>query len=496
MKNLIESLHPLERKIIPFLKNNSTLQDLKKSSLSETEITRALQWLENKQILKIKKEKQEIIELDKNGLEYTKKGLPEKQLLILLKTPLTIPEIKQKSSLSNEEINISLGLLKKKSAIKIDQKISLTSQAEQLLKKETLEERFLKSLPLSLPSLTPEQKYSYQELKKRKQIIKTTTKKELTITLTSLGEQLTKQKLETNLIETLTPDIIKNYKNQKFRRYNVTINVPKIYGGKRHIVNQSISYIKKIWLELGFKEMQGSIIQTAFWDLDALFVPQDHSARDMQDTFYLDLPKGKLPELQKIIKQTHESGWTTGSKGWQYPYNEDQAKEILLRTHTTVLSAQTINKLKLSDLPQKFFSVGKVYRNEALTWKSLFEFYQVEGIVIDENANFRNLIGYLKEFFKKLGYEKIRIRPAHFPYTEPSAEIDIFHPIKKTWIELGGSGIFRPEVTKPLLGKEIPVLAWGLGLERSIMEYYNIKDIRDLYKNDLKFLKEAKIWLK
>ena len=296
MKNLIESLHPLERKIIPFLKNNSTLQDLKKSSLSETEITRALQWLENKQILKIKKEKQEIIELDKNGLEYTKKGLPEKQLLILLKTPLTIPEIKQKSSLSDEEINISLGLLKKKSAIKIDQKISLTSQAEQLLKKETLEERFLKVLPLALSSLTPEQKYSYQELKKRKQIIKTTTKKELTITLTSLGEQLTKQKLETNLIETLTPDIIKNYKNQKFRRYNVTINVPKIYGGKRHIVNQSISYIKKIWLELGFKEMQGSIIQTAFWDLDTLFVPQDHPARDMQDTFYLDLPKGKLPE--------------------------------------------------------------------------------------------------------------------------------------------------------------------------------------------------------
>lgn len=496
MKTLLNSLHPLERKIIPFLKNNSNLQDLKQSNLSEIEITRALQWLENKNILKIHKQKQELIQLDTNGLKYKTKGLPEKQLLIILKQPLTIPQIKEKSKLSNEEVNISLGLLKKQSAIQIRDKVSLTLNAKELLKKESLEEQFLNSLPLQLSKLKPEQKHSYQELKKRKQIIKTITKKQITITLTALGEELITQKLPKNLIETVTPDLIKNYKNQKFRRYDLKINVPSITGGKRHIVNQAISYIKKIWLELGFKEMQGSIIQTAFWDLDALFVPQDHPARDMQDTFYIDLPKGKLPEISKTIKQVHESGGNTGSKGWQYNYDEDIAKEILLRTHNTVLSAQTINKLKTSDLPQKFFSVGKVYRNETLGWKALFEFYQVEGIVIDKEANFRNLLGYLKEFFEKLGFKKIRIRPAHFPYTEPSVEIDIFHPVKKQWVELGGAGIFRPEVTKPLLGTEIPVLAWGIGLERSIMEYYKINDIRDLYKNDLKFLKEAKLWLK
>jgi phenylalanyl-tRNA synthetase alpha chain len=250
---------------------------------------------------------------------------------------------------------------------------------------------------------------------------------------------------------------------------------------------------------MGFKEMKGSLMQTAFWDLDALFVPQDHPAREMQDTFFLSKPaKGKIidAELFKRVKATHENGWTTGSKGWQYKFSEEKSQENLLRTHTTVLSARTIAALKKSDLPAKFFSVGKVFRNEALDWKHLFEFYQVEGIVIDPNANMTHLKGYLREFYKKMGFEKVRIRPSHFPYTEPSAEVEGFHPIKKEWVELGGSGIFRPEVVKPLLGFEVPVLAWGLGLERVITEYYHITDLRDCYKNDLEQLRTIKKWMK
>ena len=152
--------------------------------------------------------------------------------------------------------------------------------------------------------------------------------------------------------------------------------------------------------------------------------------------------------------------------------------------------------MKREELPAKFFSVGKVFRNEALDWKHLFEFYQVEGIVVDPNANFRHLIGYLKEFYKKMGYSAVRMRPAHFPYTEPSLEVDVFHPIKKQWIELGGAGIFRPEVVKPLLGFDCPVLAWGQGMGRIIGEYWKITDIRDLYKNDIKQLREMKLWLR
>ena len=160
------------------------------------------------------------------------------------------------------------------------------------------------------------------------------------------------------------------------------------------------------------------------------------------------------------------------------------------------MSARTLAQLKKEDLPAKFFSVGPCFRNETLDWKHLAEFTQVEGIVVDPNANFRNHIAYLRIFFKKLGFEHARFRPAYFPYTEMSLEIEVYHPIHKQWIELGGSGIFRPEVVEPLLGEPVPVLAWGLGLPRMIIDYYQIADLRELHKNDLKQLREIKSWVK
>ncbi len=272
--------------------------------------------------------------------------------------------------------------------------------------------------------------------------------------------------------------------------------MPKINRGRRHFVRQSIEYIKRIWTDLGFREMEGSIVHTAFWDMDSLFIPQDHPARQMQDTFYLKNPKfGKLPPIYKKVKEVHENGGDTGSTGWQNIWSEDIARELMLRTHTTVLTAQTIAKVKKEDLPVKFFSVGKVFRNESLDWKHLFEFHQVEGFVLDEDINFRGLLGYLKEFFGKMGFKDVRIRPAHFPYTEPSAEIEVLNPIKNEWIELGGCGVLRPEVVKTLLGIDCPAIAWGFGLERIITAYYGITDLREIFKNDLKQLREMKEWM-
>jgi len=177
---------------------------------------------------------------------------------------------------------------------------------------------------------------------------------------------------------------------------------------------------------------------------------------------------------------------------------EEEAKRLVLRTHTTVLSAQTLSEIKAKnlELPQKFFAIGKCFRNETIDWSHGFEFNQTEGIVVDRNANFRHLLGYLKVFFAKMGFEKVRFRPGYFPYTEPSVEIDVFHPEKKVWLELGGAGIFRPEVTVPLLGEPIPVLAWGPGFDRLLMDYYKIKDLRELYKNNITQLRKMKFWMK
>ncbi|MDP6600143.1 MAG: phenylalanine--tRNA ligase subunit alpha [Candidatus Woesearchaeota archaeon] len=507
IEKIISTLHTFERKVLPVLKETSSFEKIaEKTKLQKVEVMRALQWLQNKKIIRVNKTLKEAISLDENGLKYKEKELPEKTFLRAISNKTPLDDIKHKTNLSKEELGVSLGTLKSKGAIEIGKErgtiVSITDIGKNILKKEFPEEAFLKKkFPINTSELKDLDKLTFENLKKRNKILKINIIKIINAEPTEIGKKIIQHGIEEkNIIDRLTPSIIKSgeWKNKKLRSYDVKINVPNISGGRQHFVSQAVQYIKRIWLDMGFKEMTGNLVQTSFWDLDALFVPQDHPARDMQDTFYVKDPKyGKLPkELAKRVKATHENGWTTGSRGWQYEWSESAAKENLLRTHTTVLSAQTIAKLKKENLPVKFFSVGKVFRNETLSWKSLFEFIQVEGIVVDPNANFMNLKGYLKEFFAKMGFPDVRIRPAHFPYTEPSAEVDVWHPVKKQWVELGGSGIFRPEVVKPLLGQAVPVLAWGLGMERTIMEYYGIKDVRDVYRNDLKQLKETKIWMK
>jgi len=244
--------------------------------------------------------------------------------------------------------------------------------------------------------------------------------------------------------------------------------------------------------------MTGPKVETSFWVFDALFTPQDHPAREMQDTFFIKNIPGSLPKdkaLVKKVKEAHEKG-LAGSKGWRYEWTEEEASKILLRTHTTAISARTLAKLDKKELPAKFFAIGRCFRNETVDWSHGFEFNQTEGIVVDKNANFRNLLGYLKEFFTKMGYEKILFRPSFFAYTEPSVEIAVWHPEKKVWLELGGAGIFRPEVVIPFFGEYIPVLAWGPGFDRSIMMNYNINDLRQVYSNDIEMLRKIKPWLK
>jgi phenylalanyl-tRNA synthetase alpha chain len=183
-------------------------------------------------------------------------------------------------------------------------------------------------------------------------------------------------------------------------------------------MTQLIEYIRQIWLEMGFKEMTGPILEISFWNFDALYVPADHPARDMADTFYMKVPeKGKLPneEIVEAVRATHEYGWTCNSTGWQYKWDPELARACILRTHTTSLSARTLAKLRedidKNALPAKYFSVGRCFRNETLDWKHLAEFYQTDGIVVGENVTFRHLLGYLKRFFSKLGFEKARFFP-------------------------------------------------------------------------------------
>ncbi len=517
-QGIIAKLHPLERKILPYLSSVFTVHELVSiTAMQEVEVMRALQWLQNKNIVTITETIEEIVELDKNGKEYAEKGLPEKRFLKVLATsnlPITLEGIQTSSDLNQNEMTVCLGLLKKRGLINIHKDkeltITITDAGTQILKKKSLEEKFIESLQSArnAKELSPEELAMFKEMLSRKEIIKKILIKIKSAALTEFGKKIITYSLDKEYIEQVTPEMLQSgaWKNHTFRHYDVSINVPAVSGGKQHIVTQAIAYIKQIWLDMGFVEMSGNLVQTSYWDLDSLFVPQDHPARQMQDTFFIkdgkNIALGKLPKEFAKIRDVHENGGKTGSTGWQTVWQETEAKKILLRTHTTVLSAQKLaeigqdQKTVYKKLPLKFFNVGRVFRNEALDWKHLFEFHQVDGIVIDPDANLKHLKAYLRQFFGKMGYSKIRIRPAYFPYTEPSLEVEVWHPKKQQWIELGGAGIFRPEVVVPLLGHDIPVLAWGLGLERIISEYYHLTDIRDLYRNDMKQLQQMKIWVK
>ncbi len=283
------------------------------------------------------------------------------------------------------------------------------------------------------------------------------------------------------------------WRKTKLKPYNIQIAGKAQYAGRPHILSHFIRKVRGIFLDLGFSEASGPLVESSFWNFDALFQPQDHPARDMADTFYMVKPeRSSLPHKKIVenVKKAHERG-IDGSKGWRYEWSDEIAAQPVLRTHTTAVSARMLCGIKE---PAKVFCIGKVFRNESIDYKSLPEFTQIEGIVVDRDANFQHLLGYLKEFYLRMGFERIRFRPAYFPYTEMSVEPEVWLQERQSWMELGGAGIFRPEVTIPL-GVRSPVLAFGLGIERLVMVRAGIKDIREFYyRNDLEILRNAVLW--
>ena len=502
IKKLAESLNPFERKVLKILDNFSSFNDIVRvTGLKDVEAMRALQWLQNKNVVKLKEGQKEIVFLDENGQKYLKYGLPEKRFLEAVEKSETISGIAKKTGLSNEEITISLGALKSKNAIDIEKgkeiAVTITDHGVHLLKHDFPEEQFLKEhFPKELSTLNEEEKFVLENLRKRKRIVKVEISKTISAELTETGKKLLKEKIEEDLIEKVTPSLIKTgaWKGKKFRRFDVKINVPSIFGGRKQHYRRFLDEVRQKFIALGFEEMTGPIVETDFWDMDALFMPQFHSARDIHQGYYVKEPKyGKLYEaLVKKVKEAHENGFGTGSKGWRYDFDAKRTHRHMLRTQGTACSARMLASKQLQ-IPGRYFAIARCFRYDVVDATHLPDFFQTEGIVVEENLNFRHLKGLLKMFAEEFAEtDQIKITPGYFPFTEPSAELHAKHP-ELGWIELGGSGIFRPEMVKPLLGREIPVLAWGIGIDRIAMFKLGIKDIRQLFSHDLEFLRNARV---
>lgn len=496
---MLEELHPHEKMVLVALGElgKTTPQEIaKKSGLKINSVMRALYWLSPRKLIKIIDHHDELVSLGREGETHLKIGLPERRALetLIKKREMDIKDLKD--VLDEREVRIAILWLKKKNLGSIAKgRLILNPKAgagktddERLLeilkkggvKKSELDEKMVKALDL---------------LKGRQDVIKTKERIFREVVLTKRGKNLVDKgiKIEEGIAQ-LTHKLLKSgeWKKAKFRRYDVKAMAPEMFPARFHPLKAMIRDIRNIFLHMGFKEISGPLIESSFWNFDALFVPQDHPAREMQDTFYLSNPKtARLPgsKLVKAISKAHENGGGTGSIGWRYQWKEKDAKQALLRTHTT---ASTIRYLAANKKPPiKVFSIGRTFRREKMTFKHIPEFHQIEGIVVG-NVNFRELLGILKEFYERMGFEKMRFRPAYFPYTEPSLEVEVFFEDKNGWIELGGAGIFRPEVTLPL-GIKYPVLAWGLGLERLAMLKLGLEDIRAFYKSDLDWLRRIAV---
>ncbi len=324
-------------------------------------------------------------------------------------------------------------------------------------------------------------------LAKRPELAKIKPRKERVLSLTEAGQSAYGRARVVKERNTLTPEDLESgaWREIKLRPYDVKLVAKDIYPAKIHPLRKIIEQTRRAFLEMGFTEVVSPMIESAFWNFDALFQPQDHPARDMQDTFYMRHPaSAPLPDATFVepVSRTHEDGWETGSEGWGYTWSPERSKQVVLRTHTT---AATIRALAANpNPPGKFFCVGWTYRNETISFKHLPVFHQVDGIVIDEEANLASLMGTLQEFYSKMGFGRVKFKPAFYPYTEPSVDVVVYMESRGKWLEMGGAGIFRPEVTLPL-GCKYPVLAWGLGIERLAMLRFGLSDIRELYRPSL-----------
>eukprot|EP00761_Pharyngomonas_kirbyi_P014359 gb/GECH01014389.1/.p1 GENE.gb/GECH01014389.1/~~gb/GECH01014389.1/.p1 ORF type:complete len:500 (+),score=165.68 gb/GECH01014389.1/:1-1500(+) len=290
-------------------------------------------------------------------------------------------------------------------------------------------------------------------------------------------------------VPVLTSEMIQSgsWRQELFKSFNFNALGKPVRGGALHPLLKVRSQFKEIFLELGFEEMPtNNFVESSFWNFDALFQPQQHPARDAHDTFFLTDPE-KAPDVgpndyvERVRKVHQEGGY--GSIGYRYNWKLEEAEKNVLRTHTTAVSSRVLYQMAQDEefRPRKFFSIDRVFRNETVDDTHLCEFQQVEGMVVDRDLTLGDMIGLFSEFFKKIGIEKLKFKPAYNPYTEPSMEIFGYHPDKKEWMEVGNSGIFRPEMLRPMgLPDDVRVLAWGLSLERPTMIMYGISNIREL----------------
>jgi phenylalanyl-tRNA synthetase alpha chain len=490
--------HPLEKKALSILLKHKTMElgDLaKESGESIDQVRRVTEWLRTKGYVAVETKSRVLLAAGPEGAFVARSGLPETRLARAVHSrgsavPLEslARELQMQRSAFNAAVGRARGLgwieIRKSDAglLAVPLSVPAPLPAEDLLRK-------LAESPVDSSLLSSEEKALVGLLSKRPGYIIEREEKVVGVRLVKRPDAA---QLEAGEEVVLTSSILQKVASGevKLSTLDVSSPVPIRMIGKEHPMATFLRSVRETLLSMGFEEVDGPLVQSSFWTFDALFTPQDHPAREMQDTYYLENVKSSVTDQALVdrIKQVHENGWNLGSRGWRYKWSLEEAERSVLRTHTTAITIRYLADHS-SELA-KVFSLGKVFRNENLDATHLNEFNQIEGIVVEKDGSLRRLMGYLSAFLKGLGFKKVMFQPSYFPYTEPSMEPQVYSEKLGKWLELGGSGVFRPEVTLPM-GVKNPVMAWGFGLERLALLYFDANDIRELYSNRLSWVREV-----
>ena len=473
-------LHDIERRIITSLRGRpgQTPRALGDSTgLSGDQIRRGMEWLKLKGLVAVSEESATVVSLGRNGKESLRRGLPERRLLDMLRDgPRKMPDLQAGLG---PVLGSATGMAKRGGWIDI-----LPSPAGPLVSLRGGRyppgplpgERTLARIGAGRGGIPPDglDGDDLRALSGRPDfVVSRTVRTRQEVALTPAGRKI-------ELPAGPQPGAGSG-------AIDVEADVTRLFVARTHPLQDTIDEIREIFVTLGFTEIAGTMAQSCFWNFDALFTPQDHPAREMQDTFYLGGPAssaGGIPATPAQVRGVSGSH----SRNWGYAWDEAEARRAVLRTHTTCVTIRNLAENRPDEA--RIFSLGRVFRNEKVSYKHLVEFNQVEGVVTGSNATLRDLMGIQREFYRRVGITRIKFWPTFFPYTEPSLQTMVYNDGLGRWVELFGMGIFRPEVTRPL-GITRPVLAWGGGIERIAMLKYGIDDVREFYNNGLGWLRGA-----
>jgi phenylalanyl-tRNA synthetase alpha chain len=468
-----------------------------KGGLPDAAVMRAVMVLQEKNLVGVGESKRTLVRLSVEGKTYAEDGLPERRLMVALKElggSAVLDMVVEKAGVDRQLVPIALGWVRRKKWADFEAQTGRLRVTDDL--EDGADEKLIALLKKKggvwLEGLSVELQDASKLLRGRRLVL-VDEKTDRTVELTEAGRVAVKKGAgAASEVTQLTPELIVSGKWRKvsLQKYNIGAAVARTWPGKKHPYLRFLDEVKEKLVNLGFKEMVGTAVETAFFNFDALYTPQDHPAREIFDVYFVKSPRygslGASGDVVRNVKRTHEDGWRTGSTGWRYKYSTREARRLLLRGHGTCLSARTL--FKGLEVPGRYFSFARCYRPEVLDRTHLTEFNQVEGIVAEENLTLRDLLGILETFAVEIaGAEKVRLKPDYYPFTEPSVELSAYSK-ENGWVEFGGSGIFRPEVTVPL-GVKVPVIAWGLGIDRLFMIRAGVEDIRDVFSKNLDWLR-------